>query len=334
MNKYTYTIALIVTMVFISGCAQKVQIKALNPAQIDRASTTKRIAVVRFKNDRVGLSSTIESNLARFRIENKPFFTMVSRSDINQVIKEQKLQNSGLIETGKIVEVGNLIGAQALISGTVRKPSMSDTRFYETRAECANRKCSELRYYDVACTKRVIGLGAEIKMVDVTQGDIIYSDSLLRSASYRHCSDDSMVLPAKLDVAQRLAREMANQFTYKLTPHYIYFEVELIDEGDLDYTDRQEQLLESALEYIKHNRLDKAERLLKELVDSTGQESYAAFYNLGVVKEAQGDFTKAKVYYEKADNLTLEPVKVINTAYIRINATIDNYAQTSQQLQR
>jgi len=259
---------------------------------------------------------------------------MVNRNEINQVIREQKFQNSGLIETEKIVEVGNLIGAEALISGSVRRPSMSDTHFYETRAECANRKCSELRYYDVHCTKRVIGLGADIKMIDVTQGDIIYSDSLLRNASFKHCNDDSRILPAKRDIAQRLAREMANDFTYKLTPHYVYFEVALIESGDLDYTDTEEQLLENALEYIKHNRLDKAERLLKELVDATQQQSYVAFYNLGVVKEAQGDFAKAKRYYEKADNLTVESVEVINSAYVRINEAIENHKQTSQQLQR
>ncbi|KAG2737569.1 hypothetical protein P692DRAFT_20823697 [Suillus brevipes Sb2] len=188
---------------------------------------------------------------------------MVNRNEINQVIREQKFQNSGLIETEKIVEVGNLIGAEALISGSVRRPSMSDTHFYETRAECANRKC----------TKR--------------------------------------------DIAQRLAREMANDFTYKLTPHYVYFEVALIESGDLDYTDTEEQLLENALEYIKHNRLDKAERLLKELVDATQQQS--------VVKEAQGDFAKAKRYYEKADNLTVESVEVINSAYRIINKLRNNY---------
>jgi len=99
----------------MSGCAQKVRIKALNPAQIDRATSTKNIAVVRFKNDEVGLSSKIERNLSRFKLENKPFFTVVNRGNINQVLKEQKLQNSGLVETDEIVEVGNLIGAQALI---------------------------------------------------------------------------------------------------------------------------------------------------------------------------------------------------------------------------
>ncbi|MDQ7045295.1 MAG: CsgG/HfaB family protein [Sulfurimonas sp.] len=334
MNKYTYVLLLLMPIIFMSGCAQKVKIKALNPAEIDRATSTKRIAVVTFKQDKVGLSSKIESNLSRFRIQNKSFFTMVSRSDINQVIKEQKLQNSGLIETGKIVEVGNLIGAQALISGSVGLPSMSDTYFYETRATCANKKCTELRYYKVRCTKRLISLSAEVKMVDIEQGDIIYSDSLSRSASYKHCRDDSRVLPSKSSVAQNLATQIANDFTYKLTPHYVYFEVELLEKEDLDFDDRQEQLLKSSLTYIKHNRLDKAERLLKELIDSTSQQSYVAFYNLGVVKEAQGDLQRAKSYYIQADNLTIEPVEVIDAAYMRIISTIDKHSQTSKQIKR
>ncbi len=334
MKRYFLAFLLLSLSLFISGCAQKVRIKALNPAQIDRATSTKNIAVIDFKNDRVGLGSKIESNLAKFRIENKKFFTMVSRSDINQVIKEQKFQNSGLVDTEDIVEVGSLIGAQALISGKVNRASMSDTRFYETRARCANKKCSELTYYNVGCKKRVVSLSAEIKMVDVLRGDIIYSDSLSRSATYKHCRDDSRPLPSKDSVAQRLAFSIANDFTYKLTPHYSYFEVELLEDPDLDYTDAQELLLDNALEYIKHNRLDKAQRLLVELIDSTIQQSYVAFYNLGVVKEAQGQYEKARSYYEKADNLTIKPIEIINIAYIRINSVIDKHQASSQQLSR
>lgn len=334
MKKYLQILVFIVISFLISGCSQKVKIKALNPAEIDRATMTKRIAVVEFQRDRVGLSSKIESNLARHQIESKPFFTMVSRSNINQVIREQNLQNSGLVDTQMIVEVGNLIGAQALISGSVAKPTLSDTRFYETRAKCADKKCKELRYYKVRCMKRVIGLSADIKMVDVTRGDIIYSDSLSKNATYKHCSDDSRVLPAEGEIAQKLAINIADSFTYKLTPHYMYFEVELMEKPDFDYTDRQKQLLQSSLKYIKHNRLDKSERLLKELVDSTQQQSYVAFYNLGVVKEAQGDFTQAKEYYERADRLTIEPVKILDSAYVRINVTIDKSVQASQQIKR
>jgi len=146
-----------------------------------------------------------------------------------------------------------------LYFGEVGHDKLSDTRFYEKRAKCANKKCTELYYYKVSCTKRVISLSADIKMIDVTKGDIIYADSSSKSSSFSHCRDDSRILPSKDSVAQRLAVLIANEFTYKLTPNYTYFEVELLDDPDLDYDDTQETLLESSLEYIEHNRLDKAE---------------------------------------------------------------------------
>jgi len=333
MQKYLFSFTLVLSM-FLSGCATHVKLKAIQPAEIDRATTTKNIAVVAFKHDRVGLSSKIESNLARHRIDNRTFFTIVSRSDLNQVLKEQKLQNSGLVETKDIVEVGELIGAQAIISGNVGKASSSDSRFYETRSRCADKKCKELYYYKVGCTKRIISLSAEIKMVDVTKGDIIYADNMSRSATYKHCRDDSRALPSKETVAQDLASTIANSFTYKLTPHYRYFNVELLEKPDLDYTDAQEDLLENALKYIEHTRYDKAAQLLISLIDSTDQQSYVAFYNLGVVKEAQGDYEKAKIYYEKSDSLTLEPIEAVNVAYLRINRMIDEHHIITQQMSR
>jgi len=114
MNK---TILLFTTMLFIlfmAGCAQKVNVRALEPAEIDRAATTKKIAVDSFRNDRVGLSGKIEAKLARFKIDNKSYFTIVSRNDFKKIIEEQKIQNSGLVEQEAVVEIGNLIGAQAL----------------------------------------------------------------------------------------------------------------------------------------------------------------------------------------------------------------------------
>lgn len=334
MQKYFLPLTAFLVLILFGGCTKHVKIKALKPAEIDRATTTKNIAVVRFKYDRVGLSSKIESNLASHKIENKAFFTMVSRSDLDQVIREQKLQNSGLVNTKDIVEVGELIGAQAIISGNVARPSLNDTHFYENRIGCRDKKCKETYRYRVRCTKRIISLSAEIKMVDVSRGDIIYADDMSRSSSYKHCRDDSRALPSKESVVQNLARSIANSFTYKLTPHYRYFSVELLDKPDLDYTDAQEDLLKHALAYIEHKRYDKAQTLLSELVESTGQESYVAFYNLGVVKETQGDYEKAKRYYQRAESLTNEPVEAISIAYNRISIAIEESNITAKQLQR
>ncbi len=332
--KKIISIILAFFIVLISGCSQKVGIKALEPAQVDRISQTKVIAVADFTHDNVGLSRKIEAKLSNFTIENKKYFTIVSRNDINKVIEEQKLQNSGLVNDENIVKVGELIGAQAIISGNVSPVTKQDSYFYESRIRCANKKCTELETYNVRCMKRLVSLSAEVRIVDVTKGDIIYADTLSKVSTFKHCADDSRAIPSKTMIAQRLAENIADEFTYKLTPHYRHFNVKLLEDPDLDYTKSQEKLLKVSLKYIEQGRYDKAERFLKELIDGTNMKSYVPFYNLGVIKEAQGKYKDAKEYYEYADNLMVEPVEEINEAMLRINSLITKKQKTLKQLSR
>lgn len=325
------TISLIL---LLSACAQKVGFRVLEPAQIDRMATLKKIAVSEFSNDRVGLSGKIESRLSNFSIDNKKFFTVVSRSDFSKIIAEQKLQNSGLVDDKDIVKVGQLIGAQAIVSGNVGSPTKQDSYYYEERLRCANSKCSKLESYPVRCMKRVVGLSAELKVVDIAKGDIVYAQNFSQDQSFRHCADDSQAIPSKEMAAQDLANKIADAFTYKLTPHYRKLDVTLLDDPDLDYSDTQEKLLENSLKYIEQGRYDKAEKLLTRLIDSTNQKSYVAFYDLGVIKEAQGKYKEAKEYYDYADNLMVEPVEEINKAVIRINSLIAKRKKTMEQLNR
>ncbi|MCD6190118.1 MAG: hypothetical protein J7K14_01075 [Sulfurimonas sp.] len=334
MNKTILLFTVTLIMFIMSGCAQKVNVRALEPAEIDRVAATKKVAVANFSNDNVGLSGKIEAKLARFRIDNKSYFTIVSRNDFNKIVEEQKIQNSGLVDQKTVVDIGNLIGAQAIISGNVGKATSQNSYFYVRRSRCADKKCKELIYYKVRCMKKVVGLSAELRMVDIAQGDIIYADTMNRSRTYTHCSDDSRALPSREMVAQDLAESIANSFIYKLTPHYRNFRVVLLEDPDLDYSDEQEKLLEVSLTYIEQGRFDKAEQFLFQLIDSTDSQSYVAFYNLGVVKEAQGNYLEAKEYYENADNLMIEPVQEINAAVIRINSLIEKRHRAQAQLAR
>jgi tetratricopeptide (TPR) repeat protein len=182
--------------------------------------------------------------------------------------------------------------------------------------------------------KRVVGLSAELRVVDIEKGDIIYAQNFSQHRTYKHCADDSRAIPSQGMVAQKLADSIADAFTYKLMPHYRHLDVELLDDPDLDYTDRQERLLENALLYIKQGRYDKAEQLLMKLIDSTGAKSYVAFYDLGVIKEAQGKYKEAKEYYTYADNLMIEPVEEINRAVIRINSLIKKHKKAMEQINK
>lgn len=332
MRFFLYLIALLT--VVLSGCAQKVGMQALEPAEVDRIANTKKVTVTYFENDRVGLSDKVEAKLAAFQLDRKKYFTIVSRKDFNDIIAEQKLQNSGLVDPADAVKVGNIIGAGAIISGRVSSPTSQDTRFYEKRVKCADSKCKELVYYNVSCMKRLSSLSAEMRIIDVTRGDIIFADTLSKSMTNKHCSDDLLAIPSTEMAAQQLANAIAEDFTYKLTPHYRHFSVELLEDPDLDYNDREEKLLEVSLEYIEQGRYDKAEQLLSELIDATGQKSYVAFYNLGVIKEAQGNYEEAKEYYGYADHLMLEPVEQINRAVVRIDNLIEKRKRSMEQINR
>jgi curli biogenesis system outer membrane secretion channel CsgG len=329
-----YFAFILFTLILFSGCAQKVAIRALEPAEVDRAASTKLIAVTSFKNDRVGLSGKIESILAKQKLDGKPFFTLMSRSDLNKIIAEQKIQNSGLMDTSTAVEVGRLMGAQALISGDVGKVTLQDTNYYESRIRCADDKCKKTYTYNVRCMKRVVGLSAQLRMVDVTKGDIIYADTLAKNIEWQHCEDDSRAMPSKEMGAQQLALHIAKKFAYKLTPHYRQFEVTLLEDPDLDYNDRQESLLKNSLKYIEQGRNDKAEKLLIDLINSTGKQSYVPFYNLGVIKEAEGKYVEAQNFYGVADNLMIEPVDEINAAVVRIKDLIRKRKISQEQMAR
>ena len=317
----------------INGCAQKVTVKALAPAEISAASKTKNIAVTKFHPDSINLTDKVEAAISKQRIDGKPYFTVINRSDFNKVIKEQKIQNSGLVNESTAVEVGEILGAQAIISGSVEKPTLKDDHYYVERTKCRGkgeaRQCWKIK---VSCVKRTISLTAQIRMIDVKTSTVISADNVHRHQQWSRCADDSRALPTKQAGAQNLANSIANNFAYRLTPHYQYISVTLLEDPDTEYTDLQERLLENALLYIEQSRYDKGEQLLSRLIESTDSQSYVALYDLGVIYEARGDFAEAKYYYDAADKLTIEPVEEINLAVNRIVTLITNEKTAQAQM--
>jgi curli biogenesis system outer membrane secretion channel CsgG len=329
-----YLSAVTISAVFLAGCSNKVSVTALEPAQIDRAALTKKIAVMPFTNDTIGLSSKIEADIASKKVDKVSYFTVISRTDIDKIISEQKLQHSGLADESTAVELGMLLGAQAMITGNVSSASSSSSNYRQERVKCADSKCKESYVYSVPCTKKIFTLSAQIKMVDVKKGDIIYADSLDRSSSWSHCKDQSGGIPSERGELESLSREISEDFVYKLTPNYKSFDVVLLDDPEIDYSDEQEEMLEYALIYIERGRYKKAEELLSKLLNSTKDKCYVAAYDLGVVKEIQAQYERASQLYSLADSLTKEPEETIDMAVLRIDKLLSNQQSAHSQINR
>lgn len=328
-----FAVLCVMGVLSLASCTTSIQIKVLEPAKIGRAAVTKQIAVSPFKGDSVGLSAKIETVLSKQVVEGESFFTTVSRNEVDRLIKEQNLQYSGVLNEDRLVEAGQLLGVQAFVSGEVSAASGQDETFYEERFRCLDKKCQQLQTYQVRCTRRNITLAATVKMTDVARGDIIVAENFSKHSRSNSCVDQAQRLPAVSAGLDSLANRVARQFVAMLTPQYRTMEVELLEDAR-DYSASQEKTLEVALEFIEAGRYDKADALLTRLLSSTQERSYVAAYNLGVVKEAQGDYARAKRLYQLADELQTKPVEAINKAVIRIDQVIRKYEQARSQLEQ
>jgi curli biogenesis system outer membrane secretion channel CsgG len=342
-------------ILLMTGCAQKVQVKALNPAEIGEMASKKKVAVTSFKNDELGLSAKIEAEIAKHMLDDQKYFTVLSRNDVDKVIQEQKLQSSVLIDEKTATKIGKLVGAQAIINGQVSSSGKED-KYLADRQRCAaydKKKCVRYENYRVTCNTTVADVSASINIVDMETGSIIYADTITKNYNGDSCSNgEALALVANLfgggakadatsgkllsatQAQQKLANDITKEFVHKLTPNYVYFEVTLLESIEFEVSKAQQASFTGALEYIKSGRMDKAEGILAKLHDELNGKSYVLAYDLGVVKEAQGDFLASKKMYAMADELTTQPVNEINEAVLRIYSLIEKNEKAKAQISR
>lgn len=327
----------------VFGCATKTTIHALEPAEIDRSASLKQVAIIEFEesrksgwgNKRIHFAEKLEALMAGYQLEGKNYFVIVSRKDLDRVLDEQKLQHSGLISDQNVAEIGKLTGAQALISGTVSSASSNDNHYRETRTR---NRCDEKgkncvsEQYSVWCTVRSIGLGVQIRMIDVERGDLVTAQAYDEARKWSACEDRQESLPSPEQGYEALSHFIAEDFIHKIAPRYVSFDVVLMEDPDVDLSSRQEDRFEAAIEFIEAGRIDRAGELLSQLHVEVQHQSYAIAYNLGVIREAEGAYSEAKTLYGIADRLTLEPVEEINLAVERIERLLVNQKRVKQQM--
>jgi len=333
--------------VLMSGCAQKVQIKALNPAEVGAMATKKKVAVSNFRHDNVGLAGKIETMMAKHQLDKQKYFTVLSRRDVNKVIAEQKLQSSELMDEKTSTRIGKLIGAQAMINGEIASANAEAGSYREERKECLSYYkeggCARWNFYNVTCNTTQAAVSANINIVNIETGSLIYGDSISKNYSADSCKEGTALfgilqtapkqILSKGQALNKLASDIADEFVYKLTPHYVYFQVALLDSIELDsVTDAQKQAFANALEFIKAGRIDKADLLLSGLMNELDGRSYVVAFVNGVVKEAQGHFDDAKKLYQLADSITVKPVDEINLAMMRIDGMIAKRDEAQRQI--
>ncbi|MFH1935127.1 MAG: CsgG/HfaB family protein [Pseudomonadota bacterium] len=329
---------LLALILIYTGCATKIKTTMLTPAKSHEASTLKRIAVLPFsgRGDR-NLNADIEALLVKIRVNGKPYFSVVERSAIWKIMREQSLHLSGAVDQKTAVKVGRLVGAEGVILGTVARNITEDGRYSETRSKCVSKdkdgKCKEKRRYSVSCTQRDAYFSFIPKVVNVATGEIVASDALTGYSTDRACRDSGQPLRGREEMLAEAKSQALSKFRLIMAPYHVSVEIVLLDDDDTNPPDAAEDRIKRGIEWAEAGRLDRACELWHEAYDIHPQ-GYAIPYLLGVCAEMAGDLDKALKYYQKADRLTGEPVEEISQALGRIRVRIGKEKRLEQQLQR
>jgi len=342
--KYLVLPALCVALFTFSGCATKIKVNMLQPAQYHEASLTKAVAVLPF-NGPGGreFAAEIEGVLAGVGIDDKQYFTLVDRASVDKVISEMQFSQSGLVDQKTAVKLGKMIGAQGIYTGVVTRNNYNDSSYSERRSTCTRYEqkkdekgnsyqgaCLNWRYYNVNCMKRVANFAVSPKLVDVTTGRILYSRNLAAMTDSSGC-EDTRPVQSEMVLLDKAKESVKKEFRRDVAPYYITREIKLMDSKDGITSKEAVDKLKRGMEYADKGRMDSACELWGE-ARIMASNSHALLYNLGVCAESRGDLDAALPLYKQADKILGKPDDDISLALNRVGDAIKNRNKLKEQL--
>lgn len=336
----------ILLIFFGSGCAQKIQLKAIKSAEISDGAI-KNIGVLPFANDTISQSVKIDSALNHATINGEKYFNVIDRVYLEKIMVEKKLNDSGLVDLINNNSInGGLQEIRTLVMGEVALNDVKQSHYLEERTDydtClvtlsdknGNKYCQKYRKYNMVCATNLYSLVTNVKFVKVADSKVIFSRSFSKNSKLTHCADDNNVLPSKEVVNTALADEIAENLISIVAPSYIYFTVTLLDDEDIDFTKEQSKSFEMALELLKSGRIEKSNEILKKLNNDLQNKSYVVLYDLAMTEEALGNLYESYELYKKVEDVALSKnaiVKELSVAITRVKQNITEFEKAQKQL--
>ncbi|RLJ70720.1 hypothetical protein BCF55_1002 [Hydrogenivirga caldilitoris] len=291
---------LLITAVLLFSCAKpRVNISYLEPPRRYEGGL-KKLAVLPFEStsmDGKAFASELEAELLQVNVEGKPYFSLVSRNEIDKVVNELKFSSSGF--TGESSELGRLLKAEGLLTGVVEYASGTGT-YYEKRFRCTKTKgsglikeCVDAVEYPVRCRTYELEFSMVPKLISVERGKILYSRRITRHYTEKHCDDYGYPPPSFSRMLDRAKGEAIRELIEDIAPHPVTVVAEFIDD-DEGVKDRNS--FEKAIELAEDGRVEEACSLFRAIKG----DAYALFYNKGLCAELEGKLESAEELYRKA----------------------------------
>lgn len=240
-------------------------------------------------------------------------FSVVERNQIDVILQEQGLSVSGAIDESKAVDIGKLLGVDAMILGALSYNYEDETY---TRDSKKKDGTVEITYY----RNRKLNASASMKIVSVQTGEILgttnerVTKTDLANSKKGYPGTSAVKSPESL--AESAYKDIANKLVNYFTP---YYETTAINLRKVKFKDFKKDAKE-ANNLLQEGDIDKGYAIYKTIYEADSYNPIAA-YNLGAIHEAVGNFREAKKYYDIAYQLESD-----TKAFEKASQDAQNYA--------
>jgi curli biogenesis system outer membrane secretion channel CsgG len=249
----------------------------------------------------------------------KPFFKgaktniydILERNRMDKIMEEQKLVASGVIDDSKAIELGKILGVQAMIFGQIMLSSKDNQTTFDTK----DSKGNTIKNYR---TQRTVTVSVSMRVVSTETGKILATateeenrtESRVQVNNYPNVSTPQALALTALD-------EIAYRFANHISPYYQFDSFEILKIKEKEFRDRAK----NARDLANIGQIEKAYPIYRTIIEQDPYNADAA-YNVGILYEAAGDYAKALEMYTRASEVVPED-RTISRAKNRCQQTAD-----------
>jgi curli biogenesis system outer membrane secretion channel CsgG len=318
-----------------------ISVQVMKPADIHMPGV-RTLAVADFQGaERSG--SQIATQLQSYLKETE-HFDLVERDQLRRVLDEQKLGMAGVVNEETAVEVGKLLGVEALIFGEVTiyevEPDERGTEkvareegtgkyewveqknIFTGKKHKVKKEIMKTVLVDQHYRIRRGTVAINFRVVSVQTGELlaVHSDSKSYNSG-KVVEGSRQTLKPQGEILSELSEKICKDFVWKIAPHY---------SNETRYVESGKGKIATGKKYAESGLWPEAIEMWQQAIVETPKEA-AGYYNLGVACEIRGDYDQAESYYKQA--VAIKTEKRYLESIQRVRKAREEYRKLQQQIE-
>ncbi len=330
-------------LMFLASCAMQssIQVPVMKPATI-HLSGIHKLAIADFQGIHSS-GSKIAADVQAMLMET-PHFDLLEREKLSQLLEEQKLSMTGVVDEAMARQIGKMAGVDAMIFGEVttyrvepdergvekvekevgtgKYEEVDEKNIFTGKTKRVRREIRETVLVDQRYRIRRGSVSVHFRVVDVETGKLLAVHSDNKSyTSDKVVEGGSTALKPEGEILDNLSKDITRRFVQLIAPHVVQ-EKRSIEPG--------KGIIQTGKKYAESGLWPEAMKVWQQAVIDFPQDP-VAFYNLGLAHEVLGDLDEAETNYQKSVSFSQKRLYMDAINRVR-NAKVEN-ARLRQQLQ-